>query len=81
MTTIHEDIISRYEHMLLDIEAKQEDNPGTSLPHIKWMLTELRKEKEWGKHNRWLGFIQYGLIINGLTTVGAERDFTRPYFT
>jgi len=29
---------------------------------------------------RWLGYIQGVLIERGLTTVRAERDWTRPYF-
>ncbi len=29
---------------------------------------------------RWLGFIQAGVIRLGLTTVTAERDWTRPLF-
>lgn len=44
------------------------------------MLGELRNPMEWGKANRWLGFIQRSLIAAGLTTVQAERDFTRPLF-
>lgn len=32
------------------------------------------------KLNRWLGYIQGCLIWEGLTTVEAERDFTRPLF-
>jgi hypothetical protein len=29
---------------------------------------------------RWLGYIQGVLISKGMTTVEAERDWTRPYF-
>ncbi len=32
------------------------------------------------KLNRWLGYIQGVLITLGITTVTAERDWTRPYF-
>jgi hypothetical protein len=32
------------------------------------------------KLNRWLGYIQGVLIERGLTTVQAERDWTRPLF-
>lgn len=32
------------------------------------------------KLNRWLGYIQGVLITFDLTTVEAERDFTRPLF-
>ena len=32
------------------------------------------------KLSRWLGFIQGYLIYNKVTSVDAERDFSRPYF-
>ena len=32
------------------------------------------------KLNRWLGYIQGSLIQWGITTVEAERDWTRPLF-
>lgn len=32
------------------------------------------------KLNRWLGFIQGTLIAMGITSVEAERDWTRPLF-
>ncbi|RWI96406.1 MAG: hypothetical protein EOR22_06505 [Mesorhizobium sp.] len=32
------------------------------------------------KLNRWLGYVQGVLIERGLTTVQAERDWTRPLF-
>lgn len=33
-----------------------------------------------GKANLWLGFVQGIVITGGLTTVQAERDYTRPLF-
>lgn len=33
------------------------------------------------KYSRWLGYIQGCLICQGFTTVQAERDRTRPWFT
>lgn len=32
------------------------------------------------KLNRWLGYIQGSLISSGVTTIAAERDWTRPLF-
>jgi len=32
------------------------------------------------KMNRWLGYIQAGLVVHNLITVNDERDFTRPIF-
>lgn len=32
------------------------------------------------KLSRWLGYIQYGVINNGLTTINKEREFSRPLF-
>lgn len=61
----------------------------TSLPHILWMCKELKmKIMPYSGHgfsvdkfSRWLGFIQGILISKGLTTVRAERDVTRSWFT
>lgn len=75
------EITNRYLDMLSDIESKQENDPGTELHHLKWMINELTNDRPWGKQRGWLGFIQYGLIDKGYTTVQAERDFTRPFFS
>lgn len=74
------EIVNRYSAMLLGIEAEEQPDPGTSLSHLKWMIGELTKDRPWGKQRGWIGFIQYGLISRGYTSVQAERDFTRPFF-
>lgn len=74
------EVTDHYLNMLPDVEAREESDPGTALQHLKWMIGELTKDRPWGKQRGWLGFIQYGLIIRGFTTVTAERDFTRPIF-
>jgi len=38
------------------------------------------KELPIDKVSRWLGFIQAHLINTGQTTVGEQRDYTRPLF-
>lgn len=50
--------------------------------HLLWMIDELecRHEQSLTKKHRWLGFIQYGMIQGGLSTVDDERDRTRPIF-
>lgn len=78
---IHPDIIDRYKKFLSGIEPKQEEEPDTSSGHIVWMLNQLETIEDREKAMRWLGFIQGCLIMIGATTVTAERDFTRPYFT
>lgn len=70
-------------------ETLREDGDPTSLPHILWMLKELKTKIQpysgngfsVDKFSRWLGFIQGVLISKGLTTVRAERDITRSWFT
>lgn len=53
--------------------------------HCAWMceymLSPLTKHYSIDKKSRWLGFIQGVLICNGMTTIDAERDITRPWFT
>lgn len=94
MTTLIEGNIlalNRYKKMLEDrkIVAKNEveTNP-LSLPHAFWMINEaLAVYKKTpntyplDKYSRWLGFIQAILVLHKVTSVKAERDITRPWFT
>jgi hypothetical protein len=82
MSAIPTEIIDRYD-TLLDKHTGLgicEHNPGTSLHHLRWMLWMLRGDMESGKANRWLGFIQGVLTVEGYINVSEERDFTRPFF-
>jgi len=72
-------ITNRYIQLMGYPEPVQEDNPGTGWNHLSWMLDQI-PSLEFGKACRWLGFVQGILIGQGLTTVEAERDFTRPFF-
>ena len=76
-----QEIVERYDNMLYPFARVELDPQGLSPHHLRWMLHQLRSPMEVGKANRWLGFIQAGIIRLGLTTVQAERDFTRPIFT
>lgn len=83
-TAVPHDITRRYEAMLRAHHIYTpvcKPDPGNDLCHVLWMLHQLRKPMETGKAMRWLGFIQGILIERGFTTVTAERDFTRPYFS
>ena len=55
----------------------------TALPHLVWMcdaaLASLDADPI-DKGSRWLGYVQGVLVMRGLVTVGAERDFSRPLF-
>jgi hypothetical protein len=76
------EITARYWNMVPpDVDMACMPDPGTHLCHIRWMIQQLRGPMETGKAMRWLGFIQGILIERGLTTVTAERDFTRSYFS
>lgn len=79
---IHDEIIDRYDRMLAELTdyIEQRDNPGTEPCHLRWMLSIIRDGYAGEKSHRWLGFIQGVMISTGITTVQAERDFTRPYF-
>lgn len=50
--------------------------------HLLWMIAQLQQDDTQSitKKHRWLGYIQHALISQGLTTVTAERDFTRNIF-
>lgn len=74
------EILDRY-LSLIDEDPICEPEPGTSLPHLAWMLQEIREGKvREDKAHRWLGFVQGVLILSGLTGTTRERDFTRPFF-
>lgn len=79
---IHRDIVNRYDQMLSKITSDVicKPQPGTEPCHLRWMLAELPLLLTADKANRWLGFIQACIILQGLTDVQTERDFTRPYF-
>ncbi|BCJ91737.1 hypothetical protein IZ6_24720 [Terrihabitans soli] len=73
-------IIFRYDQMLISHPIVCEPDPGTSLPHLRWMLQQIYMgHLPFDKQQRWLGFIQGILIAKGLTTVPVEREWTRPY--
>jgi hypothetical protein len=76
------EIIDRYDNILLNLgyEIHCEPLPGVRMWHLRWMLNELRTMTDVGKANRWLGFIQGALAVNGIISVEAERNFTRPFF-
>jgi hypothetical protein len=64
------------------------DGNPTSPEHLLWMCEHcipLVRSDGYGmsvdKYSRWLGFVQGCLIMHGWTTVQAERDRTRPWFT
>lgn len=74
------------------VEAKDHTkiNNGdtTSLEHLLWMcehcIPQIRDDGMGfavGKYSRWLGYVQGCLICKGVTTVEAERNRTRPWFT
>lgn len=84
--------VDRYIKMLESINAKpvdMSDKDESHKDHLLHMCMVLKKNITYDgkgfsvdKFSRWLGFIQYGLIFtHKLTTVRAERDITRPWFT
>jgi hypothetical protein len=80
---IHKDVIDRYDDMLKTKTNEIKPTPGYELSpsHLRWMLVNIKYEADLFKAQRWLGFVQAGVVILGLTTVEKERDFTRPYFS
>src|SRR5690606_24783578 len=81
---IPQPILDRYDALILAIApypVECQEDPGTSYPHLRWMLRTIPTHADPFKANRWLAFVQGVLIERGLTTVPAERDFTRPYFS
>jgi hypothetical protein len=56
---------------------------GCTRDHLMWMCATARTQAPgWpdDKTSRWLGFVQGVLTVQGLLTVAAEREFSRPLF-
>jgi hypothetical protein len=73
-------MFDRYREIL---EGKEFSGPDkTDAVHLRWMCDNVDCFN-WGvdKVSRWLGFVQGVMIVNGLLTVDAERDYSRPIFT
>lgn len=73
-------LVHRYKDLLLN---KDFSNSNISKNHILNMLDVLiDKVPVWtiDKIYRWIGFIQGVLIVEGITSVHEEREYTRPLF-
>ena len=64
-------LIKRYKKMLKKTPKNRD---------LKMCKILLKSDFPIDKTSRWIGFIQRGLIDGNLTTVQAERDFSRPLF-
>lgn len=56
---------------------------GCTREHLSWMCeTAVAQAANWpeDKTSRWLGFVQGVMTVQGLLTVAAERDISRPLF-
>lgn len=77
-------IIQRYHDMLTGCENKGRfpESPYLSHGHLLKMLDEIKNNSTQSptKKHRWLGYVQHALIVAGITSVDAERDFTRDIF-
>ena len=72
--------LKRYRSMLV----RETHFDGLSAYNLGLFMTEfetaINDKMPLNKLNRWLGYIQGVLVSQGLTTVEAEREFTRPLF-
>lgn len=67
----------RYRDMLVSVEGRAD---AELLAFVAEFGAQCRAGYPVPKLCRWLGYIQRGVIEKGLTTVTAERDWTRPLF-
>lgn len=78
-------VFRRYYEMIQGATAKFPESDQCEKAHLihlcnMAMAGIAMKDLPYGKLCRWLGFIQGVLCCMGVTTVQAERDFTRPIF-
>lgn len=81
---VHIDITNRYRKQLIPLMGKElvTGVAQSRADHLLWMLDEIDDViVDEFKAHRWVSFVQAMLIADGWTTVGAERNFTRGYFT
>ncbi len=72
-------MFQRYKEILQNQDFDGPDK--TSSAHLRWMCDEaLGSDYPIDKLSRWLGFVQGVLIMQNVTTVEAERDYSRPLF-
>lgn len=73
---------SLYINLLYRYEEMAEGTPSSQRV-VKMMSEIVKNHRKWpkDKSGRWLGYVQAILIeVEGVTTVDAERDYTRPFF-
>lgn len=83
---VHKLLANRYKDMTnhaihLGIEGLSIDK--MEFENIVWMCDSIIENgASWpiDKVARWIGYIQATMIVTGLTSVDAERDFSRPLF-
>jgi hypothetical protein len=77
-------LFQHYREMFLKAGVKPAELGDHSMENAAWLAWQgiyLHEVSPIDKLNRWLGFIQAVAIFNNLTTVQAERDYTRPLLT
>ena len=81
-------LVSSYVDVLykecLEIDAPVRQSVGTplSVGHLAWMCEEMlrhlaAKDTDWGKFNRWLGWVQCGMYANLIRELDQLRDDVR----
>lgn len=78
--TEHYRMILHGYHIGSSLEPKCSEGNECDPEHLLWMLDQIETMENYGKANRWLGFVQGVMIREGYTTVQKERDFTRGKF-
>lgn len=77
-------LFERYAAMLEGVVDNHPDpDRPTGLKNARWMCATALEQIDAfpvDKLSRWLGFVQGILTVEGITTVNAERDFSRPLF-
>lgn len=75
-------ILNRYRSLIKEKSSALPTTPYLNAEHLLGMLDTIEKDllQRQSKKHRWLGYIQGILCAYDLTTVDAERDFTRKIF-
>lgn len=80
---VHVKLASRYLNMLHNAASGESIPEELDVDNLRWMSERIIAKSQVmpdDKVGRWIGWIQAGCVLRGLTTSRAEREFSRALF-
>lgn len=80
---VHVTLASRYQSMLHNVASIENIPDELNADNLRWMSERIiakSQDMPDDKVGRWIGWIQAGCVLRGLTTSRVEREFSRALF-